>query len=64
MMRYSIIYMDDEPENIRAFQSVFRRGYNIYTTDSPSQGMDYLHNNDVHLIITGQRMSEMTGWNF
>lgn len=63
-MRYSIIYVDDEPENLRAFQSVFRRDYNIYTTNSPSQCLDYLHNNDVHLIITGQRMSEMTGVEF
>ena len=59
-MRYSIIYVDDEPENIRAFQSVFRRDYNIGTSDSPSQGLDYLHNNDDYLIITGQRISEMT----
>ncbi len=63
-MKYSIIYVDDEPENLRAFVSVFRRDYNIYTTDSPSQGLVYLHNNDVHLIITDQRMHEMTGVEF
>ena len=63
-MKYSIIYVDDEPENLRAFVSVFRRDYNIYTTDSPSQGLIYLHNNDVHLIITDQRMPEMTGVEF
>ena len=63
-MKHSIIYVDDEPENLRAFVSVFRRYYNIYTTDSPSQGLDYLHNNDVNLIITDQRMAEMTGVEF
>lgn len=63
-MKHSIIYVDDESENLRAFVSVFRRYYNIYTTDSPSQGLDYLHSNDVHLIITDQRMPEMTGVEF
>ena len=63
-MKYSILYVDDEPENLRAFKSVFRREYNIYTTDSPSKGLDYLHDNDVHLVITDQRMPEMTGVEF
>ena len=63
-MKHNIIYVDDEPENLRAFVFVFRRDYNIYTTDSPSQGLVYLHNNDVHLIITDQRMPEMKGVEF
>ena len=63
-MKYSILYVDDEPENLRAFKSVFRREYNIYTTDSPSKGLDYLNDNDVHLVITDQRMPEMTGVEF
>jgi len=63
-MKYNFVYVDDEPENLKAFASVFRRDYNIYTTDSPSQGLVYLHNNDVHLIITDQRMPEMKGVEF
>jgi response regulator RpfG family c-di-GMP phosphodiesterase len=63
-MKYNIFYLDDELENLRAFTSVFRREYNIFTTDSPSQGLDYLHNNKVDLIVTDQRMPEMTGVDF
>ncbi len=63
-MKYNIVYVDDEQENLRAFVSVFRRDYNIYTSDSPSQGLVYFHNNDVHLIITDQRMPEMKGVEF
>ncbi len=62
--KYSIIYIDDEPENLRAFISLFRRGYNIFTTISPIQGIEYLRNNKVDLIITDQRMPEMTGVEF
>ena len=63
-MKHNIIYIDDEPENLRAFVSVFRRDYNIYTTDSHSEGLGYLQNNVAHLIITDQRMPEMKGVEF
>ncbi|RLD32047.1 MAG: response regulator [Bacteroidetes bacterium] len=63
-MKYNILYVDDEPENLRAFKAVFRREYNIFITDSPSQGLDYLHKNNVDLIITDQRMPEMSGVDF
>ena len=58
------MYVDDEPENLRAFRSVFRRDYNIYTTESSLQGLDYLRTNEVDLIISDQRMDEMTGLDF
>jgi response regulator RpfG family c-di-GMP phosphodiesterase len=63
-MKHNIIYIDDELENLRSFKSVFRRVYNIFTTDSPSEGIDYLRKNKVDLIITDQRMPEMTGTEF
>lgn len=63
-MSYNILYLDDQPENLRAFKSYFRREYNIYTTDSPQQGLDYLHKNNVDLNITDQRMPGMTGVDF
>lgn len=63
-MKYKIIYVDDEPENLRAFYSLFRREYNIYTTESPSLGLEYLRENNVDLIITDQRMPGMTGVEF
>ena len=64
LSKHKIIYIDDEPENLRAFKSVFRRVYNIFTTESPMQGIEYLRKNEVDLIITDQRMSEMTGVEF
>ena len=63
-MKFNILYVDDEPENLRAFKSVFRRDYNIFTTESASVGLAYLRDHIVHLIITDQRMPEMTGVEF
>ena len=63
-MKYTIFYLDDESENLRAFTAAFRREYNIFTTDSPSQGLDYLQANNVDLIITDQKMPDITGVDF
>ena len=63
-MKFNILYVDDELENLRAFKSVFRREYNIITTESVSIGLAYIRDHNVHLIITDQRMPEMTGVEF
>ena len=63
-MKYNIFYIDDEPENLRAFKAVFRREYNIFTTDSPERGIEYILNNKVDMIIADQRMPAMTGVEF
>ena len=63
-MKYTILYIDDEPENLRVFKSVFRRDFNIITADSGAEGLEILNNNELHLIITDQRMPKMTGIEF
>ncbi len=63
-MKYNILYVDDETENLRAFKSVFRRVYNIFTTKYPLEGIEYLSKNKVDIIITDQIMPEMSGSDF
>ena len=63
-MKHSIIYLDDQPENLRAFKAYFRRYFNIFITESPAQGLAYLRKHKVDLIITDQRMPGMTGVEF
>ncbi len=62
--KFSILYVDDEEHNLIAFKAAFRREYNILTAISAKDGMDILKNNEVGLIITDQRMPEMTGVKF
>lgn len=60
----TILYVDDEPFNLVTFAATFRRYYNILTCTSGKEGMEILRNNAVDLIITDQRMPEMTGVQF
>ena len=62
--KFSILYVDDEEHNLISFAATFRKEYNILTAKSGKEGVDILHNNEVNLIITDQRMPEMTGIQF
>jgi len=61
---FSILYVDDEEQNLFSFRATFRREYNIFTALSGKEGIVIMNNNDIHLIITDQRMPEMTGIQF
>jgi response regulator RpfG family c-di-GMP phosphodiesterase len=63
-MKYNILYIDDEAANLRVFKSVFRRDFNVSTALSGKDGLKLLDIEKFHLIITDQRMPEMTGVEF
>lgn len=60
----TILYVDDEPANLTVLSAAFRRYYNIFTAVSAREGIEILSSNQVDLIITDQRMPEMTGVQF
>jgi len=59
-----ILYVDDEDSNLRLFKNIFRRDYDVLTALSGNEGLHILRENQVDLIITDQRMPEMTGVEF
>jgi len=62
--KYSILYVDDEEQNLVSFKAAFRRNYNIFTALSGEEGLEILKKEPVDLIITDQRMPHMTGIQF
>ena len=63
-MKYNILYVDDELSNLNAFKNLFRKKFNIITANSGQQGLEILETQPVDLIISDQRMPEMTGIEF
>ena len=63
-LKYNILYIDDELDNLRTFRAGFKWDYNIYTAQSAFEGFDVLAENDIHLIISDQRMSGLSGIEF
>jgi len=62
--KYEVLYVDDEEVNLRGFKANFRKFFKVHTSTSPKEAVDILNNNDIQVIITDQRMPEMTGTEF
>src|SRR5690242_10349860 len=60
-MSYKILVVDDEAANLRALERLFREDYEVLTADSGAEAFDLLGQHDVAVLITDQRMPEMTG---
>ena len=59
--KYSLLYVDDEATNLRVFKSNFRKFFNVYTTTNPYEAIEILDQQEIQVIVTDQRMPEMTG---
>ena len=59
-----ILYVDDEENNLTSFKATFRLKYKVFTSPSAAQAISFLADNEVDIIITDQRMPDMTGVQF
>jgi signal transduction histidine kinase len=62
--KISVLYIDDEENNLLAFKASFRRNFEIFTASSGAQGLNILTHHKVHIIIADQRMPGSTGVEF
>jgi response regulator RpfG family c-di-GMP phosphodiesterase len=60
-MTYKIMIVDDEPANLRVLERLFRPDYQLVTAPSGAEALALLEQNDVALLLSDQRMPEMTG---
>ena len=60
-LKPNILYVDDEIDNLVVFKSAFRRFYNIITATSGTEALGVFSREPIALIITDQRMPQMTG---
>ena len=56
-----ILYVDDEPNNLFAFKSVFRRTYSVLTASGGAEALSLIKDNKIDLVLSDHRMPEMTG---
>jgi response regulator RpfG family c-di-GMP phosphodiesterase len=62
--KITVLYVDDELNNLISFKAVFRIKYNVLTAISGEEAIKILKTNNVSIIITDQRMPKMTGVEF
>lgn len=57
----NVLYVDDEENNLIAFKAAFRRDFTVFTAISASEGQKILAENEIHVLITDQRMPGTLG---
>ena len=60
----NVLYVDDELNNLISFKAVFRIKYNVFTAISGEEAIKILSDTPINIIITDQRMPNMTGVEF
>lgn len=59
-----LLFVDDEERILNALRSVFRGNYNVFTASSGPEAMEFMKRFHPHVVISDQRMPEMTGVEF
>jgi DNA-binding NtrC family response regulator len=59
--KHAILLVDDEPEILFSLKGLLRREFDLYTAESGQQALEILRQHRIHVIMTDQRMPEMTG---
>lgn len=60
-MTYKLLIVDDETPNVRLLERLFRQDYICLTASSGEEAMEILNQHEVAVIISDQRMPQMTG---
>lgn len=60
----NVLYVDDELINLKAFQANYRRIFNVFIARTASEGEDMLDKEEIHVLLSDQRMPEVTGVEF
>jgi YesN/AraC family two-component response regulator len=63
--QHTILCVDDEPNILQSLKRLLRRdGYKLLLASSGEEAFSLLEENEVHLIISDQRMPQMSGTEF
>lgn len=59
--RYRLLFVDDEPDMLDTLRRAFRKEYDIVTAQGGVAAVDVLRTQPVDLVLSDQRMPDMTG---
>src|SRR5580693_8296180 len=62
--RHTILVVDDEPDVVKSVQDLLRLDYKVLGATRASEGIRMLEKEEIHVVMSDQRMPEMTGVQF
>jgi PAS domain S-box-containing protein len=60
----TILYVDDEQENLDGFRFNFRKEYTIYTAQNTLEAFNIIRNNPIKVVLSDNKMPDMLGTEF
>ena len=62
----TVLYVDDEKDNLFVFKANFNRKFEVITTLSPEEALNELdlHHDEIIVVISDMRMPDMNGVEF
>jgi two-component system, sensor histidine kinase and response regulator len=60
----SILYLDDESNNLTAFAAAFRRDFDVTTANSVEEAVEHLSHKSFAVILSDQKMPDISGVEF
>jgi signal transduction histidine kinase len=62
--RHSILIVDDEPDVVQSVKDLLRLDYDVYGATKAAEGLKILEERPIDVVMSDQRMPEMTGVEF
>ncbi len=56
-----VLFVDDEERILNALRSVFRMSYQVFTAGNGAEALEIVAKHQPHVVVSDQRMPEMTG---
>ena len=62
--KISVLYLDDEQDNLFSFMATFRLKFKVLTASSGEEALKHVETKLFHVVVSDQRMPQMTGVEF
>ena len=60
----NVVYLDDNQVMLENFQTIYSPYFGVFITSSAEEAKEIIKNNEIHIIISDQRMPDITGVEF
>jgi len=60
----TVLYVDDRVNNLKSFKAAFRRDFNVFIAETPSEAMKILEENSIKVTVADYKMPEVSGVTF
>ena len=62
--KISVLYLDDEVENLNSFNANFRREFKVHLANSIDEAYQVIESEEIHVVLSDHKMPHITGIEF